>query len=855
MTKPTHHDASIPRYTYRPLPPGVFRLFQFCSVTTPNSPLLAKCIETRFDDPLSYEALSYCWAGHERTLSPEEWARRTRLDCKVLIVSNSSDATARTERDVVGFIPISAPLEDALSALCNHTAQPLFVDQLCINQTDNAEKSVLVRRMGDIYASAQRVLAWLGPMTPEAEAFSKFVGRRESKGPPAYHRLDTHDEGMFDVLRSFIIGTQAVGQPIPDHILDDVDVLRRLAIKMKKTENFGPLRGFVDVCSRAFFGRMWIVQEVCLPNNIRFICGNSAWDAPVIERAWRFFRLFLAYFGQSFSHEDLARAYPTVDDVIFTIALCRFINRLFSTRRALHSPGTVDRLPAFRLLAKFNTADKASRLTADHDLQKYRCGDPRDCYYALHALLSPEDPTIRRVAVDYNLPPQQVFIDLAGAIATDDPDVLLFSQHDGCPERLSNLPSWVPDWSSQLALPHSYLTTATPHFTAGLALSEEEDPWIGASATHVDGAILMIAGRRLGSAIGRVGKYMYFNPHSIPDLNDITHHQFLHEIEFFCRLAETAQHQSPPQSNSPSHNTSESLASQLSAYKSPPILPSTRWLMATGGFGLNLAPTQPASADGISQAHDRSVDLAATRLGPLLPNIVTTTTTTGNTTNLNNTERIPLLGLAYTLHRRNLARRVRVHELTYYRRQAMDQLAPIEAQWQAFQTHSRLWRAVVAFLERWFGLGRVLDKRWEAWEFVDKFHRWYDEHDPSRSGPAKNDSGDDGNVIGGGQADNEETVSARQQVEAVQGKLGNLMDVQQGRRCFLTHEGFVGLGPRGMKVGDVVVVLKGASVPVVLRHSGQKGQQEVFRYVGEAYCYGVMDGEWTEGKPQAFHIV
>lgn len=59
-----------------------------------------------------------------------------------------------------------------------------------------------------------------------------------------------------------------------------------------------------------------------------------------------------------------------------------------------------------------------------------------------------------------------------------------------------------------------------------------------------------------------------------------------------------------------------------------------------------------------------------------------------------------------------------------------------------------------------------------------------------------------------------------------------------GRKTFRTQKGYVGLGPAGLMNGDVVVVFYGGSVPYVLRREGR-----AFRFVGEAYCEGVMDGE------------
>ena len=64
---------------------------------------------------------------------------------------------------------------------------------------------------------------------------------------------------------------------------------------------------------------------------------------------------------------------------------------------------------------------------------------------------------------------------------------------------------------------------------------------------------------------------------------------------------------------------------------------------------------------------------------------------------------------------------------------------------------------------------------------------------------------------------------------------------------FLTAEGYLGMGPAETRKGDVVVVFYGGRIPFVLRlETGVAGGQEwkgLFRFVGEAYCDGAMDGK------------
>ena len=60
------------------------------------------------------------------------------------------------------------------------------------------------------------------------------------------------------------------------------------------------------------------------------------------------------------------------------------------------------------------------------------------------------------------------------------------------------------------------------------------------------------------------------------------------------------------------------------------------------------------------------------------------------------------------------------------------------------------------------------------------------------------------------------------------------------RMPFVTSNGRLGLGPRSMTHNDRVFMIAGQQTPFILREAGN-GQYHV---VGEAYIYGMMDGEY-----------
>ena len=59
-----------------------------------------------------------------------------------------------------------------------------------------------------------------------------------------------------------------------------------------------------------------------------------------------------------------------------------------------------------------------------------------------------------------------------------------------------------------------------------------------------------------------------------------------------------------------------------------------------------------------------------------------------------------------------------------------------------------------------------------------------------------------------------------------------------GRRFFITEEGYIGIGPAALRQHDLVCVFFGGATPFV-----SKKEDEYYRFIGEAYVHGLMNGE------------
>lgn len=123
-------------YQQLPLAPDTIRLLDLDRATDITAPLTGTLRVARLKGCPTFTALSYVW-GHGRT---------TSIHC-------NGSAFAITPNCKEALISLRSIEEN----LC------IWVDAICINQEDDAEKDSQIRMMGEIYTFAQVTWIWLGP--------------------------------------------------------------------------------------------------------------------------------------------------------------------------------------------------------------------------------------------------------------------------------------------------------------------------------------------------------------------------------------------------------------------------------------------------------------------------------------------------------------------------------------------------------------------------------------------------------------------------------------------------------------------------------------------------------------------
>ncbi|KAF9872365.1 hypothetical protein CkaCkLH20_10192 [Colletotrichum karsti] len=287
---------------------------------------------------------------------------------------------------------VGGELYRALRRLRPKDGPPLriWVDAVCINQDDIAERNEHVKIMGQVYAGASKTRVWLG----ESTQFDM-------------HALETL-MAISQVLSKFLTeARQLETDPNPQRLLLLVQA------QFWTTPNIERLEwGLVaEMLNRAWFKRTWIIQEVANSKNIAVQIGD-------LEFEWEFL-------------SGVVRAMSDYK-----------INYFISECKAFKAITMMEYLRQERLDKETDTAMSFLRLL--EELRDFNATIPSDKIYSVLGLTKMRD----EVVVDYALSPEEVFTNFAiQELESGFLDVLSHCVESSKPTTLMTLPSWVPDWT------------------------------------------------------------------------------------------------------------------------------------------------------------------------------------------------------------------------------------------------------------------------------------------------------------------------------------------------------------------------------------------------------------------------
>lgn len=382
-------------FQYKPLVRGDFRLLQV-SCEENEGPIVCTLQHELFDiKTCDYWALSY-------VCDQKPLDQQTDYLPQAFIVVNSKK------------FPVKWNLWNALQHLRAHFIHRMenhkvWIDAICIHQTDLEEKNYQMGMMGDIYKGALRVHAWLGESAQDSDRVLRKaipIGEAHTRmwSTPTVNGLPLKGFSSLNVSPEDI---QTRRQEIHDNLeldTDDVAAFHRLLL-------------------RPYWERVWILQEAAMGYQVVFHCGS-------ICIPWEYFGwLCDAIDQQPFDLWDQLDFNEVLLERNLVTQIRRRARPLHILRSQWNSLATYEKLTLLGLAQKF---------------RDWRSTDPKDHIFALSALAFQEDVDLNKP--DYTMSPSRVFGRLVLTHANK------YGRLDGLNFHTSNrqldLPSWVPDFSS-----------------------------------------------------------------------------------------------------------------------------------------------------------------------------------------------------------------------------------------------------------------------------------------------------------------------------------------------------------------------------------------------------------------------
>jgi hypothetical protein len=368
------------------------RLTDFDNTLPPNSlfsyPALMKGEKTRllvlepgsFQDELKchlmtvthlkdfhYQALSYVWGKKLATITESSSGKKIKI-------TENLEAALRRIRDAV---------EPRL----------LWVDAICIDQSNKSERSAQVEIMQSIYTSAQRVIIWLGEGSKRDSLAFNSLDQLKT-------RLDSQGElrslvrlGWFRDNKSGRVFSGGTDKSF----VGDIEY-----------------KHLINLLCRDWFRRTWIIQEVASARHAVVICGREymRWEA--------FAEVFMALGDHflpvsQFGGEDARHSLEN-------------ISAIENARRSRSGPLF---MPLFHVLVATSFS---------------QCTEQQDKIYAVKGLA--KDWTNQKgLETNYEINAETLFKNFAVADSNRNMNLRVLSCASG-PSFSSapSLPSWVPDW-------------------------------------------------------------------------------------------------------------------------------------------------------------------------------------------------------------------------------------------------------------------------------------------------------------------------------------------------------------------------------------------------------------------------
>ena len=353
-----------------------------------TNPVSVTVSHVSLDNAPAYTALSYNWGDETQ---------------KLAILVNGAPFMVTTN------------LEAALRHLrLRDESLTLWVDALCIDQENEEEKSEQLEHMRHIYSQAISVIAWLGPAVDNSDIAMQWIQQYGGRS----FELDIGTKPDLR-LRYLLETVEASGKDLVDKRLKGFIEDLKEQFSPANLEHTGFDTALLDLFKRAYWSRIWVVQELTSASRLLFMCGNETMTDDSLNHALRLLRNFGQYRRLHWDH-DTPIAHSKEASII-SIDIGNPINLLKFRRAAGPSP-------LIHLLRSF---------------RHFQATDPKDKVLALLGIA--RDVEALGLHPDYRKSCKEIYTDLARTLIQNGYiEVLSLCKF---PKQIAGLPSWVHDWS------------------------------------------------------------------------------------------------------------------------------------------------------------------------------------------------------------------------------------------------------------------------------------------------------------------------------------------------------------------------------------------------------------------------
>lgn len=334
----------------------------------------------------SYEALSYVWGNDEPTNM-----------IRILSVRRSPDRSGQHRFSFRDFTLrryyVRSNLFAALGRLrYADKVRVLWVDALCIDQSNITERNMQVAKMSEIYSNAEKVLVWLGEAADSSKLAFGFIDR--------------------------VLGVDRLDGLVKDE--NTLDMWHALTNLMR----------------RAWFSRRWVVQELALAKKALMQCGEDTVE-------WEKFSDAVGLFDMKF--DDIVQLFIDSKKMQGEIESMFYVRALSGAYRLVNVLGNL-----FRRSADGQIKERLLNLEdLVLNLPSFQAKDPRDTIYALLCLARDTSPIpglspikFNSFEVDYQKSVIAVFKDFVSFSIRRSGSLDIVCRH-WAPAAGEKLPSWI----------------------------------------------------------------------------------------------------------------------------------------------------------------------------------------------------------------------------------------------------------------------------------------------------------------------------------------------------------------------------------------------------------------------------